>query len=264
MPPRSRKRRPRPEASTTSRELLPLLASIACIPYVLWSVCNSIAGYQDFLGRSYIEAWQHQALQAELSGTAYSPTAADKENAQFHSRLATRLTPYNPDFLVTQGNTLLWDAAHATPVQPIASDKAETMLSSYHRAIDLRPTWPDNYLQLARAYVSLGLLGAEFQKALSSTMHYGPWKPDLMYGVIELGMAQWERLPPDSRKVVVETIDRSQRWNLDEKSNIRFSVSIWNLVVANNRKAEVCALLPPDNARTQRFCQPLPLQQGKA
>lgn len=130
------------------------------------------------------------------------------------------------------------------------------MLDAYRLAIKLRPHWPDTYLHLARAKIQAGIYDNELTQALQNTHHYGPWKPNLMYETVELGLWSWPHLAPEARKVVLDTIEQSQRWQLDEKMNIRNSVAIWNLIVAYNRKSEICPLLSTDNVRTIKFCQP--------
>lgn len=213
-----------------------------------------MAGIADFKARAFIEAWEHQTQQSSLQNIEFIPTATDLATAQSYARKAVRTSPQNAGFYQTLGDALYWNLknrARKTGKEP----QNEEIFDAYRQAIKLRPTYPDYHLRLARAKIMSGVYDQELTLALQNSHRYGPWKPNIMYETVDLGMWSWPHLAPEARKTVTDVIEQSQRWQLDNKMNIRNSVGIWNLIVAYERKAEICPLLSRDNARNAKFCR---------
>lgn len=235
---------------------------VACLPFIYVSAAGVRAGISDFKARAYIETWSHLTLTEGIQGKEFIPAGTDLETAYQQARLATNLSPRNPDFQITLGDTLYWGLKG----KPHAGPSAPPLLQAYRTSIRMRPTWPDSHLRLAKAKILVGEFDAEMVAALRNTRMYGPWKPNLMYDLVETGLWHWPRLNEEARSIVMETIESAQRWQLSEKMNIRHSVAIWNLVVAFERKPEICARLDRSNPRNIQFCQfkapPAPMPVG--
>ena len=241
-------------AFSSTRRIAAVLLALACLPYIFWSGSNMMAGIYDFKARAFIEAWEHQNLQASLQNAEFIPGAADLATAQNHARRAVQLSPRHAGFHQTLGDTLYWNYKGLIQ-NPGRSSQNIEMLDAYRSAIKLRPTFPDYYLRLARAKIMTGVYDQELILALQNSRRFGPWKPNNMYDTVELGLWSWPHLAPPARQVIIDVIEQSQRWQLDERMNIRNSVAIWNLVVAYNRKTDICPMLSRNNARNAQFCR---------
>jgi single-stranded DNA-binding protein len=74
-----------------------------------------------------------------------------------------------------------------------------------------------------------------------------------MEAVVDIGLDGWYRISPASRKVVSETLLRSQSWMAGEMGR-QHADRVWARVEAHRKQALVCAMLPMKDERNRQRC----------
>jgi len=124
---------------------------------------------------------------------------------------ALSLDPTNPDIhqlfgKVTEG-----------PYQKVGLGKKEAacprqmVAEHYRRSIELRPTWPYGYIDLALVKYRLLEIDDEFYNAMHASLEYGPWGPDIQRVVSEIGMVLWNIMDNQEREFILEVTRKSFR-----------------------------------------------------
>ncbi|WP_130410812.1 tetratricopeptide repeat protein [Fluviicoccus keumensis] len=204
-----------------------------------WFLSGSYAGYNDFMARGYLEAWEYQNRLKNQSGQVFTPSTEQLASARRYATLATTLSPSNADFQLTLGNAYLWGSAQAG-----VQDWKAPALNALRQACALSPARPDLWVRLARAKSIAGEFDHEFDTALARGNQLGPWRPSSMYDIIETGLIVWPRLSSAARETVMSTIQRSQQWHPASSNGAGYALNIQQLVSRLHRNDEVCSLLP--------------------
>ena len=118
---------------------------------------------------------------------------------------ATRLQPMNAHQWYLQGKTAEW-GAYLYPDK--SKEWHQISQNAYSKSSELRPSWPDTWLALAQLKAKKGEYDSEFLKYFDNVSKYGPYKKDVLYGQIQLGLSLWGY--PEAG-VMVQTLDVIQR-----------------------------------------------------
>jgi hypothetical protein len=125
-------------------------------------------------------------------------------------------------------------AARRTPDNPIVQellgllgarrlDRPEYLeegLVHFKSAIDLRPTSPFTWANIADVKYQLGDTGREFETALVRAATLGPWEPQVQRTVANLGLAVWNEVAPSTRAVIDRMVAMGLRRNPAETLQI--------------------------------------------
>jgi cytochrome c-type biogenesis protein CcmH/NrfG len=75
-------------------------------------------------------------------------------------------------------------------------------LVHYKRAVELRPTSPYAWADVASTEYRKGDTGREFQAALRRAAELGPAEPEVQRTVADFGLATWDEATPETRRAV--------------------------------------------------------------
>ncbi|MDP2227279.1 MAG: hypothetical protein Q8J78_07350 [Moraxellaceae bacterium] len=167
-----------------------------------------------------------------------------------------KLSPVSADYLVVLARV----EEMRYPLALIGDDDArpgrERAVQLYRDAIKRRPTWPYTYADLAYALMRLDRVDAELEAALVDGARLGPWEPEVMQAIIDVGFEAWYRLSPEARRVVADTLIRSQSPERAGGRNKKHADEMWERVRVHRKQALACGLLPMTNERNRHICHP--------
>ncbi len=231
------------------------LALIVLVLFAVWSLFGVVADVAAFRGKAWVETWGHQAVQAQSRGQLFFPQEADWEEAHSLAALAVTLSPFNADY--REGLARIHEARWlmAAPGQPEAREDRERAVALYREAIALRPTWPYAHAALVYALARAGGREAEMEAAMLEAARLGPWEPQVMDAIIDVGLDGWYRLTPSARQVVVEVILRSQSWRAGALGQ-RHADRAWAIIRTHRKQVLACAMLPQREERIRSHCDP--------
>ena len=102
---------------------------------------------------------------------------------------------------------LLFAKSVGTAPDPDLSINLEKQaLEHIRQAINLRPSWPYAWAQLALIKHHSSGMDAEAAEALNKAMTLGPWEPTVQLIVAEIGLASWADLTPGLQAKLIDTI----------------------------------------------------------
>lgn len=233
-----------------------MVATFAAVAFAGWSLIGVIADVAAFRAGAWVEAWSFQLVQAQARQELFSPRDADWLEARELGSLAVRLSPMNADY--REGLARVHEARFlmVPPGAPEARQEREKAIAEYRESIRLRPTWPYAHAALAYALVRAGGHDAEVETVLADAARLGPWEPQVMEAIVDVGLDGWYWISPASRKVVSDTLLRSQSWKAGATGQ-RHADRVWARVEAHHKQALVCAMLPMRDERNRQRCNPV-------
>lgn len=231
------------------------LALAMTLLFAGWSLLGVAGDIAAFRAKAWVEAWSHQAGQAQARGAMFRPREADWQGARELAALSVRLSPFNADY--REGLARIHEARFM--MSGLGAEEARTdrekAVVLYREAIALRPSWP--YTHAALAYALWRVAGPlpEVEAALADAARLGPWEPQVMEAVIDVGLDAWYVLSPSARQVVSDTILRSQSWRAGSLGQ-RHADRAWAIIRTHRKQALACAVLPQRDERIRSRCNP--------
>lgn len=172
--------------------------------------------------------------QTELSErSARTGTLADMREANairdalLHSQ---RLEPGNPATAEELGSLYSLNVRNVDAGTTLGAQR-EKALEQYSRAVELRPTSPYSWANIAWTKYHLGQVDADFYRALDNAIRLGPWEPEIQMVIVDFGLALWDELPPDMRPKILAVARNGQE---------RQAENILAIARKRGRLAEVC------------------------
>jgi hypothetical protein len=145
----------------------------------LWALANGVADVAWQPARTALTHW-------EAAGTA--PAAGSLERARASLALARALDPLNPRYVQESARVREWSAVGLPPWENETGARLEASLAGYRAAIARRPAWPYAWAGLARAKLRLLQLDGEFERAVERSGALGPWEPEVLLALTEIGL----------------------------------------------------------------------------
>ena len=90
---------------------------------------------------------------------------------------------------------------------------SELALEHFARAMELRPSSPYTWANVAEARYRLGMTQAPFERILVVTQRLGPSEPETQRLVAELGLAMWDEIRPETQGAVMAAVSAGMRRN---------------------------------------------------
>ncbi len=165
---------------------------------------------------------------AEDSNIPNTEERLSESTSLVNSMLA--LQPSHPYYLTLAANHFAWSAF-------FKQDKTDLQYAiEYELAgLQLRPTWPQNYAQLAFYYWQLDDKTTAYTY-LENAIKYGPYDPDTAEKVIEFGIADWDSLTTKQRIYFSNTLIRQLK-------NYRYKPRVEMLISRSENKNKTCNLI---------------------
>ena len=90
-------------------------------------------------------------------------------------------------------------------------------LSEIRTAISLRPVSPYSWTILLLIKRDLGEYDAEFRHALRRSVELGPWEPELLMWLVDVGLSAWTAMPAEEQALILAAFARAQE---DQRSQV--------------------------------------------
>ena len=90
---------------------------------------------------------------------------------------------------------------------------SELALEHFARALELRPSSPYTWANVAEARYRLGMTQPPFERILVETWRLGPSEPETQRLLAELGLAMWDEIQPETQQVVKAAVGAAMRRN---------------------------------------------------
>lgn len=242
-----------PEMSRLRRPLI-VLAGLLLAAYALWALLWAVADVAHFRAQGWVEAWGNLSQQAAKAGYGYRPLEADWQEARADAETALRLSLGSPDYRDTLGQIYESREMDLLPGDPAARDNRLKALALYRESARQRPAWPYTQAAIALTKYRLNEPDAEFDAALRKTMQLGPWEPDLMILVADVGSELMVRLSPASRQLVLDTIVRSASRPRNKAGKVNDPV--WEHIQSRHREAQICGWMVRGTPWYADHCDP--------
>ena len=155
---------------------------------------------------------------------------------------AKRWGPGNPYVYELQG---LLDARRVDAPEYLAQSVVH-----FTRALELRPTSPYDWANIAAAEYRIGDTGAVFERAIVRAAQLGPSEPAVQRTVADYGLAVWNDVAPGTRDAIERAVANGMRRNPKEMLQI---------AERRGRLAVACPLLPAEprtlDLKWSQLCQ---------
>jgi hypothetical protein len=119
----------------------------------------------------------------------------------------------------------------------------------YRRAVELRPSSPYSWANIAALDYRRGDTGPEFQAALRNAARLGPAEPEVQRTVADYGLATWDEIAPPARAAVENAITGAMK--RDPAEVLRLAERRGRLAVACRHVGDATR---PADPRWQRLC----------
>lgn len=139
------------------------------------------------------------------------PTADEIQAVITELKWAVRLAEVNPAHHEAIVQLELTRAAQAGLSPQSRLNLLESARVNAHRAIALRPVSPYSWTLLLVVKRELHEYDEEFRQALHQAVMLGPWEPELLPALVDVGLSAWAALPEKERAIVGETFVRGMQ-----------------------------------------------------
>ncbi len=183
------------------RLLLTVTLTIALCGALFYSLSFGVADLYAYSPRQQLEHWQK---------TGHTPTADELTLPLNNINNAIRWQPANAEFKDIRGLLNYYQALNGYQLgqQDLFNHFTQLALSDYREATGLRPDWPYSWANLALMKSALHQFDAEYIQALHQATQLGPWENAVNLTVTEAGMTGWSNLDSQTRKLVINNIER--------------------------------------------------------
>lgn len=235
------------------RHPLSIAAALLALAFSAFSATLLLASLADFRAETLAESWDFQSQQAQFTNQpAFTPIPDELARGEALAKTATRLAPYVSHFHGTLADILVWRGKQSDPVDSGAMAAA---LDEYRASIRLDPYQPRRWLGLIYGKHESGQIDAEYHQALATALRLGAWNQIALMTVEHYGLEDWEHLPEDTRRVVIEAVTHRLSWTLDSDQTQRDEVSAALLPITSaGLRKEFCARLPRKNPHAHIYC----------
>ncbi|MGC2165574.1 MAG: hypothetical protein WA632_06130 [Gallionella sp.] len=134
--------------------------------------------------------------------TSRFPTAEEIEEVEVQLETARDLANNDPEIHENLARLSLMRAAAADTAPAEKISRLRTGLSEIRIAIALRPASPYSWAILSTIKRDLGEYDSEFRQSLHRAVELGPWEPDLLTSLADVGLSAWPKMPPDEQELI--------------------------------------------------------------
>lgn len=176
-----------------------LLAAIACGCLAVWALALGFADLAMSRPRAALERW-------EDGGTIGDVASRRRLLARMGRAIA--VNPVDADQRMDLGRFFAWHAAR----HPRGSERhrfyAELAAARFREAVTARPTWGFAWMLLAQQWSDLGVQESAVVAAMRRGGALAPMEPRVQLTHLWLGLARWQHLSADHRRLLREALSR--------------------------------------------------------
>ncbi len=170
---------------------------------------------------------------------------AEKNLSQGLYRIATAISPENPQLPLFGANLELWENAAPNQSREALDAGRQRALTLQRQAIRRRPAWPYPWMYLAATKLQARELDAEFQHAYAMALRLGPAEPLVEREALEIGLKVWVALSDPNKQRFKAALGRQLA---------RPRHDVFTRAVAMGRLDELC-LIAEGEAQVDAYCE---------
>jgi hypothetical protein len=197
------------------------------------AACRGLSDIYRYVINGHIAKWQKAGKKPDLKLWNEVADIVDS---------AVSLSPKNSDLLLTAGWFYEWKPTVSSEEQ---REVFNTSMDYYRSSISLRPVWPLGWSELAHVKYKSGQFDAEFQAAFKNAIELGPWEPEILFGMSDLGYASYQHLTKENRTILIENTRRAVQ---------RDPKLLYDLAKMRNYTALFCYVASA-NKRAMKYCE---------
>jgi len=145
----------------------------------------------------------------------------DWQQLQADLAWSLQLDPDNPELQQWMGTAIEGPYKSYFTDRSVGDLARRVAVEHYRRSIQLQPTWPHAWMDLANVKFRLAEIDQEFYEAVRNAVKYGPWEPGVQAAVVRLGIVLWAELPEAEKPVFRETMGNGlQHGNRNHAMNV--------------------------------------------
>jgi len=207
---------------------------LICLVGIYYSVRISIADTQAYKAKYLLSKWETSAK---------LPEKEEVEVALDEVTSALYWEPKSTEYMDLKAHVLTYKGlVHWKENQ--FSDITGEAIQLYQESTKLRPKWPYAWARLALVKAYRGEVDALFSTAMARASKYGPWEPNVQKTIIEAGLYSWSYLDASTKKHLLETIQRSLRYQSKKVQGIikryELLVSVCGYLTINKKTRQLC------------------------
>lgn len=154
--------------------------------------------------RSEMDSWRKKSL---------SPSASDVESVSARIQWAIRLADVNPSHHE--------DAARLSLIRASLPDLSPSEKSLFLKqgvaeiqtSLHLRPISAYSWVIFLSLKRELNEYDDEFRHALHRAVELGPWEPELLVALADIGLSAWDKMPAEEQAMIQQVFVRGMRRN---------------------------------------------------
>ena len=185
--------------------------SVLILSLILFSAIRiGLAEIYSISGQATMEQWKR----------GYIPTAEEISTAQHDFEIAILLANGNPEH---HENLARLSIVRAGLPNVSSEDKnAQLMLglAEIHTAISLRPVSPYGWAILLLIKRDMHQYDEEFRLALHRAVELGPWEPELLTELADVGLSAWNSLQPLEQELIQQVFVRGLNRDDDQMRKV--------------------------------------------
>ena len=146
-------------------------------------------------GNSYVLVKQPHQLMLQWGTKKKTFSTKSWKIAASQMQMAVHANPTNAQYVYNLARLYEW-AAHQKPIFHKQAITLRTQaIQHFITALQLRPTWPQAWANLAMSKTLNLEFGDEVKMALANAMNYGVWEKGVFHKVIWISFINWNSLP---------------------------------------------------------------------
>lgn len=205
-----------------------------------WSALLGLSAALSLLGTLYFD--QANLFLADWKNDSQQPEAKAVEFANAAIARAISLHPFPPsNYYTAQGRIYEWQHYSQPSGHPEAATTRANALAAYQTAVSLNPKWAVHHLDIAGVMIRLGYFNEKLAETLNTALLLAPYRPNVLIRIVELGLMEWNALPPSAQQVVTTALLNAST------SDNRVFKQILTITTHLNQEKVICDLLVTKN-----------------
>ena len=213
--------------STGARRSIAVVAGLLGLAAMVTGGQLLIAGIAHYQAQSFLIHWEKKPSQPSEQAATVAESAIQRAIHAFPGS--------NGEYLEVLGYIQQWRAFGVDLNDPVALQHRHTSVQAQRESTQARQTWPDAWVALA--YAKLTVLGfdQEFTHAMQQAQHFGPWRIGINRRLAEIGLIAFAELNPEQRAITAESMQRTAQYSAKERQQlIALATQANNLSVLEN------------------------------
>lgn len=198
-------------------------------------------------GVGSLYAYQAMTALNLLRDQKVQPRQIDWQAVRKNLEMALSYDARNPDYLHELGTAYDAEFSFQAVGSSVAAENRRLAERFYLEALQRRPAWPLDWIDVALVKYRLGETGQDFKRALTQAHQLGPWEQWVQYVIADTGMHHWLKLTEEERGFVLGVIQQGLQ-------NRAGDISMIELVQRYNMLDTICASARDVSVQVLNYC----------